>query len=553
MSLATPKFLITNAGLAVASVAQPQGPYIHITQWKVGSAYGYQPQPTDLDLNGSILASGAPIAWTPIGDNTIDILCRIGPDLGPFQFGEIGLYLDDGTLFAKAVFDQPQTKFSSLGASVGSAYTFHCLLKLQQSVAVFQITTDSGIPPSISQVDKWSDLFPPSLMSDPTIPAIKVNEPNVMGEPSLVIQYNNQWWMASRSYTQYRSKSADVTGVPTSFPVSASTVGWVEIASSLMRPLDLSSSGSTGNRSFVLRTSDGFFRSVSSVVANGSNYRLNFNPDPLLSPPAVGSQVLLYRDDGRNGMPVYYDQIVNPPSLPPATSSVMGLVRAGDGIQVPTAGVFAVNGLIQGPNAGRALGGGDNVNSVVLNSGLYSTWSGSGYPVGLPVNIDGTLWQQNNTPGGTGIITQIYFPNGASNYPPYWREFTPGIGWSTWNNFVVNGKIGMPAPPHGSWSFPWGTGLQGSGWAWSNGTGYICTINVWGGQNPFLGNDDGNRYDLTAYVDGNAVGAASDANNSWSKNGCLSIPVSAGSTIQVTSNPYNAGSGYFRVALFTHA
>ena len=170
-SLSTPVMVITNQGLAVASTAMPQGPYIHIAYFEIGSGYGYTPLPTDVGINGTLLyggpptmtnTQGVPTSYTFVGDNTLDIICTIQPDAGPWQFGEVALFLQDGTMFAKAVFQTPQTKFSSLGTNVASAYVLNCLLKLQQSVAVFQVDTQQG-PPAMLDIFQWSDVYPPSL------------------------------------------------------------------------------------------------------------------------------------------------------------------------------------------------------------------------------------------------------------------------------------------------------------------------------------------------------------------------------------------------------
>src|SRR5579859_6667400 len=120
----TPLMLITNAGLAAASRALPQGPYIHIVKFQIGSAYGYTPDVNQTALQGNILYGGddahpaVPSDYRSIGDNTLDIILEIPPEAGPWEFGEVGIFAEDQNhvpyLFAIAVFQTPQTKFSSL-------------------------------------------------------------------------------------------------------------------------------------------------------------------------------------------------------------------------------------------------------------------------------------------------------------------------------------------------------------------------------------------------------------------------------------------------------
>lgn len=146
--MAASNLIITNVGLATANAATPEGPWVHITGFRIGSAYGYDPAkiPFDTDLDGNLLYSGVPLSYTPMSDGSIVILVRIPAEAGPWEWGEIGLYnsADGGvteTLFAKAVFDEPVMKYSSLGTNVASSSTFRCRLKLDQASAIFKVDT----------------------------------------------------------------------------------------------------------------------------------------------------------------------------------------------------------------------------------------------------------------------------------------------------------------------------------------------------------------------------------------------------------------------------
>lgn len=446
-SLATPKFLITDAGLAAASIAgtNPPGPYVPIVKWKVGAAYGYQPQRSDTGLNGTILAQGAPLTYAYVGDNTINIVCRISAADGPFDFGEVGLFMPNDVMFAKAVFEFPQTKWSSLGSNVGSTYTFNCLIKLEQSVAVFQISTD-GAPPDIYTVELWSDLFPPSFMAEPLIPVIKVNEPNSLGAPSLVVQVNDSWYISSTSYFEYNT--AD--GYSPLFPVVNSSATFVDIASSHFQPHDYTNTQYSTNRSFVIKTADGFFRSVSSVaVLNSTTTRLTLNPQPLESTIPIGAKIQIFRSDGRMNVPIFANQIVDGPKL--ATVGNPGLAYGSQGLYMPSPGVIAAQGLLHAPgqNTGRLLTGADNLNSLSFTSGIYYTNSGSsGFPANMPVAWDGQIFI--TTPAADAII-QVYYPLrngggdavGTNGQPIFWRSWNGPSGvWTNWSSISSKNKLG---------------------------------------------------------------------------------------------------------------
>jgi hypothetical protein len=55
------------------------------------------------------------------GQNTVSYSCRMDETIGDFSYGEVGLYLDDGTLFALASLDTAQPKVKSAGLSPGNS------------------------------------------------------------------------------------------------------------------------------------------------------------------------------------------------------------------------------------------------------------------------------------------------------------------------------------------------------------------------------------------------------------------------------------------------
>lgn len=454
---ATPLFVITDAGLAVASQATAVGPFVHITEFQVGSAFGYTPTRDDPGLNGNVLFAGTPLTYTYIGDNTIDILCQLPLAAGPFDFGEVALFCEDingnsETMFAKAVFDTPQTKYSALGTNVVATYSFHCLLKLEQSVAVFQVDTTSGIPPAVWTVDQWSDVVPAGLAANPDIPLVIVRELTEFGDSTLLQNTSDAEWTVGTSYSPINNHLTNAPG----FTVVNASTSWVEVAAGSMHTPDVGAA----NRRWLLRTPDGYFRSTSSVAVSGANYRLNlnvtndgtYNNSPLPSIPAVNSVVQLFRDDQRGGT-IYYSQIADPPTIASATPGVPGLATAGDGLYIEAAGFIAANGLLQTPggNTGRILGAADNLNSFALPSGLFTTAAGSfGLPANMPVAYDCQIWMHKN---GTSDYTQIAYPanfgggdpSGNGGYPPFWRQGYNGGVWTSWFPFSVPGKVGQQA------------------------------------------------------------------------------------------------------------
>lgn len=454
----TPLMLITNVGLAAASTALPQGPYIHIIKFEIGSAYGYTPDVNQTQLQGNILYGGdpnpanwaKPSDYVSIGNNTLNIILEIPPEAGPWEFGEVGIFAADSLgnpyLFAVAVFQSPQTKFSSLGTNVVSSYQLNCLLKLQQSTAIFQIDTGNQNP-DVYDIFQWSDVYPPSISANPDIPSYNVREPNSRGDGTMLLTTtDNVRTLVDSAYQEIFPDPFNGS----LWTVANSSSTYVEITQAQFNAYRANYGF---NRSLLVQTHAGFWRSVSGIVVSGSNYRLNLNctndgtytnyPLPVI--PQLGESLRIYSDTFE-GKLALYDQIVNPPP-PPVIASLgtPGLAYGGSGTYMPGGGVIEAHGLLHSPstNTGRVLGGSDDLNSTGLASGVYSTASGVyGLPANMPVSWDGTIIVQNFS-----TINQTYYPWGTGGgdalgnggYPMYYRAWT-GTQWTNWFAIYLNGK-----------------------------------------------------------------------------------------------------------------
>lgn len=279
-SLTTPQFIETNAGLAAASVATPVGPFVHITGFRVGDAFNYTPLPTDTDLNGNVVYAGIPDTYEYVGDNTINIICRIPPEAGPFAFGEVCVDLAGPVMFAKAVFDTLQVKYTSLGTNVLSTYTFNCLLKLQQPVAIFKIDTLFNQPPDVWEVDFWSDVYPPALQANPGIPTILVRELDENGNSSFIHQASDAHWSVGTTY-HFVARPTVIAGTLTS--VTVATLGNVK--------------ASSVPRNYVIETEEGYLRSCSGVTNSGNTVFTFFDPLAAGHASPVGSKISIFCND----------------------------------------------------------------------------------------------------------------------------------------------------------------------------------------------------------------------------------------------------------------
>ncbi|QBQ74647.1 tail collar [Burkholderia phage BcepSauron] len=457
-------FLITDVGLAAASVAKPDGPYIEIVEFRIGDGYGYTPSASDVGLNGNTVYTGIPTSYQFVGPDTLDILCELPPDAGYFEFGEVGLFLPGGVLFAKAVFQKPQQKFPKMTSATVNTYSLHCLLKLKQALALINVTVQQN--PAILNVYCWSDVRPPSLMVNPYIPELLVHELSNRDDATILTQADvNSWTAGSTSYATYSPNGTNATY----FQAVAGSSTWFEVPAAQCHPSDLGQA----NRQFMVRTFDGYFRSVNNITVSGSNYRFNlnctndgtYNNTPLPRAIAPGDTIRIYRDDQMGGS-IYYSQIVDPPSIPLATLGNPGLAYGRYGTYMPGPGVIETYGMLQSPSLGvnQIVGAGEDMNKTSWVSGLYTIdQNGHGLPANLPVSASGHAWVHSENAlavqQGThsNNVTQIFYPagngggdnRGRGGYPPYWREWNAlndqnngQGGWTDWFALNVIGKQG---------------------------------------------------------------------------------------------------------------
>lgn len=189
--MAAPQFVITTAGLNVASTATPTGPFIEITEFRIGSSSGYSPSISDTALHGTTLYTGTPHHYSIVDNDVTNIVCEMGADIGPFDFGEIGLFLEDGTLFALAAFETPRTKLNNSISGMPHVITFNALIKLAQSPAVFLIDTDANM--NILEVANFSFVTAP-LQAPSGVNAMIVHEENWLGESTLLVRHADDQW-----------------------------------------------------------------------------------------------------------------------------------------------------------------------------------------------------------------------------------------------------------------------------------------------------------------------------------------------------------------------
>lgn len=197
--MASTGFLITQVGLASAATANPGGPYININQFRVGSGVSYTPPgyvegvspTTQTGLVGTTLYTGVPIGHTVIDADTIEVTLLIPSTTTSFDFGEIGIYLNTGVLFAICVFDTLQRHERAVGNQAGTNWRIRARLRLTQIPAICNVTLQ--VNQNLLEVPNWQSLIRPD--SQPTgANAAIVHDNNSSNEPVLVVRDADTEW-----------------------------------------------------------------------------------------------------------------------------------------------------------------------------------------------------------------------------------------------------------------------------------------------------------------------------------------------------------------------
>lgn len=103
-------FVITSAGLTASQSAPDLN--LRVSEFRVGAAYGFDPLVTDTDIHGDLLYTGVPSSRKLVAPGTTEFELIISEAAGDWQFGNVGLYLEDGTLLALGALHRQQWKIA---------------------------------------------------------------------------------------------------------------------------------------------------------------------------------------------------------------------------------------------------------------------------------------------------------------------------------------------------------------------------------------------------------------------------------------------------------
>jgi hypothetical protein len=263
------QFVITSVGNAAASAASPTGPWVNIVEFRIGTDYATPADVFDTDLKGGTLYSAPPSSYSRLDTDTIGIRCELPANVGPFEFGEIGLYMPDGVLFARASFGKPQQKLVGTVAGIPNTWRFTAVLKFTQAPALFMINTSSQN--QLLEVADFSLLSAPSLMPGSPNAAI-VHEPTPWGESPMLWKSNSNRWSIGKH--------------------SLLTIDTItESTTTTIRSAAFSTLGSALTRQYLIQFQNGDIRAVLGFI--GDEAQLSY---PTVERP-VGEAIEIFKAD----------------------------------------------------------------------------------------------------------------------------------------------------------------------------------------------------------------------------------------------------------------
>lgn len=375
---------LTNAGAAL--IQANQGP-IQISTFKLGSAFGYIPSPTDTDIHGSLIYTGEPSQYITVNANVVKYSAYLDYNLGPFQFGELGLYTSTGVLFALAANDQLLSKIPLQSTGNNSIRMDVYLSMVGQNYEMWLDYAESSNQFHMAVLGSVDQLPPPSQAT----PNAYIVSGAGAGQSAFIAYTDRQGLWNFDAYAYANQVAATIT---------ATDAQSVTINNSQFVPGMIPAYFGEVIVEFSSGTNYGICRYVKTVVQSGGTTTLGFD-NPMMTLPAVGDTFIVY---GRQQLSTTI------PNLPIATSTVLGAIKVGTTLTITSDGTLNVATTaypvtsVNGKTGDVVLTANDISGlATVAKTGQYSDLLGTPAPYSLPIATTSRLGGVKAP--GTGNLT----------------------------------------------------------------------------------------------------------------------------------------------------
>jgi hypothetical protein len=286
-----PSFVITQAANQAITGTVLSGLRVDISEFRLGSDFSTPASPLDEGLQGSTIYTAVPSSYYYYDENTIGIRLEIDAGVGPFEFGEIGLFSQSGMMVARASLGSLQQKYGPSGGGMPNIWKIVALVRFSQAPSLFIINT--SLASALLEVAHFGLLQPPGMMPSGQN-AVIVHEPSPNGESIFAYAHSPTHWTLM-GYQQIGFITLSATSSPGEIP----SPDWDNFVLQNYQ---------TGK--YLVQTLAGDIRSIASVTAGMGN--------PTVSMPVLpaGSVLELYGALDQKGIhtnvpPSQFNDLVN--------------------------------------------------------------------------------------------------------------------------------------------------------------------------------------------------------------------------------------------------
>ena len=209
---------LTSAGQAAIFTQQSGGPSIKVASVALGQAYGYTPSFSDTALHGTQVYKTAVTGLTNYNNGQgCEYYQLLDTSVGTFAFGEVGWYLEDGTLFALAVAQHLIGKFAANSTDANSI-TLRLPLNISNVAATFVLAAQPNAVGSVPILPTWEQVKTPELLKA-SLYVVTVGDDE--GNASIIMPQGGTW---SISTHPIRYVTGTVSSATTS-SISSNAIG----------------------------------------------------------------------------------------------------------------------------------------------------------------------------------------------------------------------------------------------------------------------------------------------------------------------------------------
>jgi len=430
--------------LTAAGVAALQGSQlVNIPLAKIGDGYNYIPAPTDTDIHGNEVWRTQPSEPMATSPNIVRWSVFMDMNVGPFEFGEVGLFLPNGDLFALFAADKLIEKINVGGANLGNKVNLLIFVSMVgDNYVIWLDLASTNNQLQVARVNS-PDQLPQPRDAYPNIYIMPGADDN---QQSILAVTDRQGLWAFGGYDLADTLRATIVG----FDSNSVTIDATDYNENMIPAYfgQLILQFNTGRLY-------GICRYIKTTNQSGTTWRLSFNT-PLTMTPDVGDTIFIQK---RNPL------TLESGNLPIATRTAVGAVMPLESLTLDSAGHIGVDWtklMFNGEPAVQAGDGGSFTVEIsqVGHTGQYghllnippafmpflaSDTQRGGMKidsVNTPLYLDANETLQINTSGliptVTGLVNPTLIPGGADLSSAVYR--TTGL-------FYTNNSAGLVSAP----------------------------------------------------------------------------------------------------------